>query len=115
MRELGMDEASLGARDLAGMLRAGLKSRDELRSAPGDGEGLAAMDTTRMRLTFPARVRVRLRGGRVLETEGREAGACGSSVEEQEDVVAAKWALTGGRPEQLAELTGIAEKEAALA
>jgi 2-methylcitrate dehydratase PrpD len=107
MRELGMDEASLGPRELAGMLRAGVRNRGEIPAGGDAAQGLAAMDTTRLRLTFPTRLRVRLRSGRVLETEGREPGACGTSVEEQGEVVAAKWARTGGSPERLAELTGI--------
>ena len=56
----------------------------------GDRAGIDALDTSRLRMTFPCRLRVRLRSGRVLELEGSERGGCGAPVREQADVVAAK-------------------------
>jgi 2-methylcitrate dehydratase PrpD len=64
-------------RRLRGLLRSG-------------GAGIGALDTSQLRMTFPCRLRVRLRSGRVLTVEGAEPGACGSSLEEQREVVAAK-------------------------
>jgi 2-methylcitrate dehydratase PrpD len=94
MRETGMDELSLGFSDLKKLAR-----RPEVRSAiagrlrssaDGGATGLAALDTGRLRMTFPARVRVRTRDGRTLEAEGREPGSCGSPIDEQAAVVARK-------------------------
>jgi hypothetical protein len=110
-RELRMDEASLGLREIARIVGPGGLAgalRERARRSDGDApQGIAALDTSELRMTFPSRVRVRLRGGRLVEAEGREPGACGASVAEQSEVVAAKWVLTGGRPERLEELTGI--------
>jgi 2-methylcitrate dehydratase PrpD len=100
MRETGMDELSLGFSDLKELAR-----RPEVRQAvagairgmgTGDGggpRGLAALDTSRLRMTFPARVRVRTREGRLLEAEGREPGSCGRPLDEQQRVVDEKKAL----------------------
>jgi 2-methylcitrate dehydratase PrpD len=95
MRETGMDELSLDFSDLrelaaipqvrralAGALRGG-------RDASGP-RGLAALDTSRLRMTFPARVRVRTREGRILEAEGREPGSAGSPIDDQRAAVERK-------------------------
>jgi 2-methylcitrate dehydratase PrpD len=97
MRETGMDELSLGFSDLRE-----LATRPEVRRAIGaairggrDGGGpggLAALDTSKLRMTFPARVRVRTREGRTHEAEGREPGSAGRPLEEQRRVVAEKQA-----------------------
>jgi hypothetical protein len=100
MRETGMDELSLGFSDLRE-----LAARPEVRRAvvagirgggsDGKPSGLAALDTARLRMTFPARVRVRTRDGRTLEAEGREPGACGHPLEEQTAVVEQKRDILG--------------------
>ena len=59
------------------------------------GAGLGALDTEALRLTFPARLRIRLRSGRQLEIEGAEHGACGHPVAEQRAVVDAKARAVG--------------------
>ena len=121
LAELGMDETGFGAGELVRMLtrpevRQGLAGRLLRRDDDAPAEqttGIAALDTARLRLTFPARVRMHLRNGRVLEAEGEERGACGAPLEEQGDVVAAKWVATGGNPERLRELTGLSPAEPA--
>jgi MmgE/PrpD N-terminal domain len=96
MRELGMDEASLSRQDLRA-LAANRDVRRELRrlvSRRGEG-GIAGIDTGAMRLAFPARVRVRLRSGGMLEAEGAESGGGGAPLAEQRAVVQAKCAAVG--------------------
>jgi 2-methylcitrate dehydratase PrpD len=98
MRETGMDELSLGFSDLREQA-----ARPEVRRAIGaairggrDGggpAGLAALDSSKLRMTFPTRVRVRTREGHTHETEGREPGSAGRPLEEQRQVVAQKAAL----------------------
>jgi hypothetical protein len=44
-----------------------------------------------MRLTFPCQVAIQLRSGGTLEADGRERGACGSPLDEQESVVSTKF------------------------
>ena len=68
-----------------------------IRRARAAGEGIGSLDTARLRLTFPCRVRLELRSGRRLEIDGREEGSSGAPVEEQRAVVAAKEALVGGQ------------------
>jgi 2-methylcitrate dehydratase PrpD len=102
MRETGMDELGLGwseLRELLGSSEARAALGDLVRGGRGGGRpvGLAALDTSRLRMTFPARVRMRLRSGRSLETDGREPGSCGRPIAEQREVVTQKWSLTGGR------------------
>jgi hypothetical protein len=94
MRELGMPQvldrgevqALLARRDLRAELWRLLRRRG------GDVEDL---DTGAMRMTFPCRLRIRLRSGRVLELEGAEDGACGRPLEEQRRVVEEKCRLVG--------------------
>jgi hypothetical protein len=96
MRELGMDEAAMPARELAVLARR-RDLRGEVRRllASGSGDGIAALDTERMRMTFPCRLEIRLRSGRVVEVEGREPGSCGSPVEDQRAVVDARCRAAG--------------------
>jgi hypothetical protein len=70
-----------------------------LRRARSGGSGIDGLDTGALRLAFPCRLRVRLRSGRTLEIEGREAGACGRPLDEQRAVVEAKesFAVASGR------------------
>jgi hypothetical protein len=91
MRELGMDEAAIPPRELAQLARRA-DLRRELRALLGAGSsgGLAALDTARLRMTFPCRLRIRLRSGRVVEVEGDEPGASARPLAEQREVVAAR-------------------------
>jgi 2-methylcitrate dehydratase PrpD len=108
MRETGMDELGVGLAELRELVgspdaRAAIGGLFSGRERRGAGKGLAALDTSRLRLTFPARVRVRLRSGRTLEAEGREPGSCGRPIPEQRDVVTARWRAAGGRGDPLSE------------
>lgn len=78
--------------DLAGLLRdrrlrarLGKLAIDAGRPGP---RGMAALDTERLRMTFPARLRVKLRSGAVRDVEGEEHGVCGASLEAQRQIVA---------------------------
>jgi hypothetical protein len=46
-------------------------------------------------MTFPSRLRFRLRDGSVRVVEGDEPGACGSPLDEQRAVVAEKLEVAG--------------------
>ncbi len=78
LRASGMDELGLGLGDL----RKALPRLARARGADGDGS---------IRMTFPCHVAIRLRSGGVLETDGREHGGSGASLEDQEAVVGAKF------------------------
>jgi len=96
MRELGIGGTAIGGRELR-RLFAQRESRRKLRRllAQGGSGGIAALDTTAMRLSFPVRLSVRLRSGRTLELEGAEPGACGHPLAEQREVVERKRATVG--------------------
>jgi hypothetical protein len=98
MRETGMDELSLGFSDLRELaarpeVRQALLAGVRGRRSGGAATGLAALDTAKLRMTFPSRVRVKTRDGRTLEAEGREPGSAGRPLEEQEAVIRAKESL----------------------
>jgi MmgE/PrpD N-terminal domain/MmgE/PrpD C-terminal domain len=97
VRELGMDDVALDARGLRDLLmapgaweavRATLRPR-------GNRAGIAALDTERLRLTFPCRLEIRLRSGRTLEIEGDEPGSCGRPLSKQAAVVEEKCRVAG--------------------
>src|SRR5205085_12463573 len=94
--ELGMTETALPARELAKPLRDRALRRElwDLVRA-GSNEGLAGVDTERLRMTFPCRLRIRLRGGRVVDLEGEEPGASAHPTGEQHAVVARRAELAG--------------------
>ena len=100
-REAGVGELPVGwedVRDLAMKPRLRHELREALRGAPGRAAGppaLDRLDTSRMRLAFPSRARIRLRSGRLIEIEGDERGACGRALSEQRAVVDEKCALVG--------------------
>jgi 2-methylcitrate dehydratase PrpD len=96
MRELGMDEAALPPRDLVELARRP-DLRRELRGLlrAGSARGLADIDTGSLRMTFPCRLRIALRTGRVLELEGDERGASARPLAEQREVVAARARAVG--------------------
>jgi hypothetical protein len=78
MQETGMDEVGLGLSDL----REAVKRMSGLRGQNGGGQ---------IRMTFPCHVTIRLRSGGILETEGRERGASGTPLAEQQQVVSEKF------------------------
>jgi hypothetical protein len=102
-RELGMDEAGLPLRELRELARR-RPLRRELRAlmTAGSGRGIAGLDTGRLRMTFPCRLAVRLRSGRVVEVEGDEPGASARPLEEQRRVVEARLAAAGRESAALA-------------
>jgi hypothetical protein len=89
-RELAMDEAALDAAALRELLRApGMVGTlvSALSRRGGGGRGIARLDTGALQMTFPCRLRIRLRSGRTLEVEGDEPGSCGRPIDEQGAVV----------------------------
>ena len=94
-RELGMvDVLDLG--ELRALLGDGDTRREVGRLAVRrGGGGLAGLDTGAMRLSFPCRLRIQLRSGRLLEIDGEQLGSCGRPVEEQRAVVEEKCRLVG--------------------
>jgi len=79
LQETGMDEVGLGLSDLREAARH-LRRRGD--TPPHGGQ---------IRMTFPCHVAIRLRSGGVLETDGRELGACGAPLSEQQQVVSDKF------------------------
>jgi 2-methylcitrate dehydratase PrpD len=99
--DVNMDEANPGPPLLraiaadSGLRRAlggSLKAR--LRGSSGGG-GIDDLDVEALRMTFPSRMRIRLRDGSSRTVEGSEPGSCGRPLEEQRAVVAEKLALAG--------------------
>jgi hypothetical protein len=66
--------------------------RRRLRGDGGD-PGIAGVDTAALRMTFPSRLRVRLRDGSVRVFEGLEPGSCGRPLGEQRAVVEERTAV----------------------
>lgn len=99
LRDLRMRDLSLGLPELAGLARRPELLRRLRRAAVGRGSGrTAALNTEALRMTFPCRLTLRLRDGRVLEIEGAEPGAGGHPLAEQAEVVDRKCALVGLEP-----------------
>jgi hypothetical protein len=105
-RRLGdanMDEANPGpavVRALAAdanlrrHLGRSLRGRLANRSGAADG-GIDALDTAALRMTFPSRLRIRLRDGSVRVVEGSELGSCGRPLAEQSAVVEERLSVAG--------------------
>jgi hypothetical protein len=72
------------------LVREGALRRRLGKLVRGGTGGIAGLRPATLRMTFPCRLRVRLRSGRVLEVEGDERGACGTPIDEQREVVARK-------------------------
>jgi hypothetical protein len=97
MQDTGMDEVGLGLADLreaakhlgGGGVRGGIRSIAARRASDADesANGASALDAASIRMTFPCHVSIQLRSGGVLETDGRERGGSGASLEEQQAVV----------------------------
>jgi MmgE/PrpD N-terminal domain len=58
--------------------------------------GIDGLDTAALRMTFPSRLRIRLRDGSTRVVEGSEPGSCGSPLAEQRAVVEERLAVAGG-------------------
>jgi hypothetical protein len=106
-RRLGdanMEEANPGP----ALLRAAAADRDLRRAfartlrerlTPGArAAGIAGLDLSVLRMTFPSRTRIRLRDGSVRVVEGEEPGSCGRPLGEQCAVVEEKLRVTGLAP-----------------
>jgi len=103
--DTGMDEANpapavLGAlRADRGLRRAVAGSlRKRLGGGAGRGGTLGELDTAALRVTFPSRLRIRLRDGSIRLVEGSEPGSCGRPLAEQRAVVEERLAVAGQRP-----------------
>lgn len=57
--------------------------------------GIEGLDTTALRMTFPSRLRIRLRNGSTQVVEGGEPGSCGRPLAEQRAVVEERLAVAG--------------------
>jgi 2-methylcitrate dehydratase PrpD len=96
MRELHMTDSSLGMRDMGALAREPRLLGALRRAALGPGGGATeTLDTRALRMTFPCRLTLRLRSGRIVKLDGGEPGACGHPLAEQREVVERKLALTG--------------------
>jgi hypothetical protein len=91
MRELGMDEAAVSRRDLRELI-----SRRDLRRQLGDvvrhghRAGIGRLETERLEMRFPCRLRIVPRSGGVIEVDGAETGASARPLEEQRAVIREK-------------------------
>jgi MmgE/PrpD N-terminal domain/MmgE/PrpD C-terminal domain len=99
--DANMDEANPGlaiVRALAadrGLRRyLGRSLRGRLASSSGD-RGIDGLDTSALRMTFPSRLRIRLRDGTARVVEGSEPGSCGRPLAEQRAVVEERLAVAG--------------------
>lgn len=96
MAEANPGPAVLGALRADGGLRRhlGRSLRERLTGSGGDG-GIDGLDTAALRITFPSRLRIRLRGGSTRVIEGTEPASCGRPVAEQRAVVEERLAVAG--------------------
>jgi len=72
----------------------GRSVRDRLGGGGGD-RGIDGLDVAALRMTFPSRLRIRLRDGSTRVVEGTEPGSCGRPLDEQRAVVAERLAVAG--------------------
>lgn len=72
----------------------GRSLRQQLAGRGGDG-GIDELDTAALRMTFPSRLRMRLRDGSTRVVEGAEPASCGRPVAEQRAVVEERLATVG--------------------
>ena len=103
LADVNMGEASPGP----ALLRAAAADPD-LRRALGSSlrrrltgrkrVGIESIDTGALRMTFPSRMRIRLRDGSERFIEGDEPGSCGRPLDEQRAVVEEKLELAGLDP-----------------
>jgi len=100
--DTGMDGANpapavLGAlRADRGLRRAVAGSlRNRLTGRGNAGGAIEGLDTAALRVTFPSRLRIRLRDGSTRAVEGSEPGSCGRPLAEQRAVVEERLAVAG--------------------
>jgi hypothetical protein len=72
----------------------GRSLRERLSGGSGDS-GIDGLDASALRMTFPSRLRIRLRDGSTRVVEGEEPGSCGRSLSEQRAVVEERLAVAG--------------------
>jgi hypothetical protein len=72
----------------------GRSLRERLSGGGGDG-GIDGLDTAALRMTFPSRLRFRLRDGSTRVVDGSEPGSCGRPLAEQRAVVEERLAVAG--------------------
>ncbi len=97
LKETGLADATLQARDLAELVRQPrqLAAIAHLLATTRHSDGIAALDTGKLRLAFPCNLRIELTSGRVVEVAGDERGSCGRPLAEQQQVVEDKCRLVG--------------------
>ena len=97
MRDANPARAVLGAiRADRGLRRhLGRSLRGRLSGATGADPGIDGLDTAALRMTFPSRLRIRLRDGSIRVIEGNETGSCGRPLAEQRAVVEERLAVVG--------------------
>ncbi|HEY5710014.1 MAG TPA: MmgE/PrpD family protein [Solirubrobacterales bacterium] len=86
-------------RDLRCHLGRSLRGR---LSGDGGDPGIEGLDTSVLRMTFPSRLRIRLRDGSTRVVEGSEPGSCGRPLAEQRAVVEERLAVAGAAPSSVA-------------
>jgi len=96
-REAGMSLRGADLRSLLRRPRVRRELREILTSRP-DRLGIAGIDTGSLRMTFPCRLRIRLRSGGTVDVEGEEPGASARPLEEQRAVVEQRCELVGLSP-----------------
>jgi 2-methylcitrate dehydratase PrpD len=99
--DVNMDEANPGpavlralAADRGLRRHLGRSLRARLRADNGD-RGIDDLDTATLRMTFPSRLRIRLRDGSTRVVEGSEPGSCGHPLVGQRAVVEERLAVAG--------------------
>jgi hypothetical protein len=73
----------------------GRSLRGRLAGGSAADGGIDGLDTAALRMTFPSRLRIRVRGGSSRVVEGSEPGSCGRSLAEQRGVVEERLAVAG--------------------
>jgi 2-methylcitrate dehydratase PrpD len=99
--DINMDEANPGpavmrALRTDGELRRHLGRSLRARLAGSGGDvGIDGLDPTALRMTFPSRLRIRLRDGSTRVVEGSEPGSCSRPLAEQRAVVEERLVVAG--------------------
>jgi hypothetical protein len=97
VRELAGDGGGPGALRPSAALdrRLAAQAVRLVRDAASARRGIDHLDTARLRMRFPCRLRLHLRSGGTVELEGTERGASATPLAEQRAVVEEKARLTG--------------------
>jgi 2-methylcitrate dehydratase PrpD len=99
--DVNMDDANPGPAVLRalradGGLRRHLgRSLRQRLAGGGEDDGIDGLDTAALRMTFPSRLRIRLRDGSTCVVDGTEPGSCGRPLAEQRAVVEERLDLVG--------------------